>query len=51
MLVIGSITKCMEKDNILGRMEGDTVDSIYTIKNMGLASILGLTEESTLDNG
>ncbi len=41
----------MEKDNILGKMEESIVGSTYMIRSMGSASILGLTEGSTLENG
>ena len=51
MKEIEIITKCMEEEFLLGKMEENMRESIKMIKNMEKVPSNGLTEEATEDSG
>lgn len=51
MRVNGKTTKCMEKESLLGEMEGDMKVTILMIRKKVLACLNGLMVENTLASG
>ena len=47
----GKIIICMDKEFTLGKMAGDMKVNMRTIGNMGTVFILGMTGNSTKENG
>ena len=49
--VVEIIVKCMEKGNLYGPMEGNTLENIVKIRNMDMGIISAQMEGVELDNG
>ena len=49
--MIGSLTKCTEKEYLSGRMGDNTLENIMMIKRKESENFFGLMEENLMDSG